>query len=223
MAGTLGNSYFPGSTIRYQVLSARLGKGSSWSLSTTKSANDVYLTHRESGDFIHASFHSSGESHYALKQQSKKTEYFLSSRDRIHVAPKLFHAHQIIIPHSELSLTYVEQKKDRDLIHIPLLEDFDATQINLYLSDEPFPLVRIENACHVATLELGGGGFAILVARPINLSSNVHETFSEVIAEAKRSLEGKGLRNQETRIVLMVSDGEKETTKVEVEVKIVLE
>lgn len=226
MAEILGRTHPPGSTIRYKVVDSRLGSGSTWSLTTKKDTNDVYVTQRESGEVLHCSFHHSGVSQHTLTDAAHRdnpsdfSRHLLVTRERTLVAPDLYHAHQVIVAHSELSQTYVEKKRARSFLEVPIHPNFDAVNLNLYLADGQFPLVRIDKAVLVADMELGGGGSALLVAQPGLLEHGVHHLFSGLIDSAKKSIEDRGIRNQETRFVLMLTDHHQMGTKVEVEVKL---
>ena len=226
MSERLGRSYPPGSTIRYKVVDSQFGSGSSWTLTTKLNTNDVYVMHRESGEVIHCSFHHSGVSQYTLTNVALRenpndfSRHLLATKDRNLVAPHLYHAHQVIVAHSELSKTYVEKKRTRNFIEIPIHSDFDAVYLNLYLTDGPFPQVRIDQALLVADMKLGGGGSALLIAQPVLLEKSVHLSFQGLIETVKKSLEDEGIRNQETRFVLMLTDDQQMGTKVEAEVKL---
>jgi hypothetical protein len=229
MSESLGATYSPGRTIRFRVHDAQLGSGSSWSLVTKLGTNDVYVTHRESGSFIHCSFHHSGVSQYTLTDTALSdnsgefARHLLESSQKEFVAVNLHHAHQIIVPYSELSTTYVEKVKARSFIDIPLHRESDAVNLNLYLADGPFGLIKMDQALLVAEMELGGGGSALLVAQPTRYENSIHDTFKHLIGEVRDSLKEKGLRNQETRFVMMVTDDESPGTKVEIEISLQLD
>lgn len=229
MTEALGSTYLPGSTIRYRIVDSQLGSSSSWSLATKAETNDVYVTHRESGGIVHCSLHHGGLSQYTLTDAALKDNpidfqrHLMATMERTLIAPDLYHAHQVVVAHSELSATYVEKKRVRSFIEVPIHRDFDAVHLNLYLADRPFPLVRIDQAVLVAEMQLGGGGSALLVAQPARQEQGVHASFPGLIGHAKESLEAKGIRNQETRFVMMVTDEEQPGTKVEIEVKLFLD
>jgi hypothetical protein len=122
-----------------------------------------------------------------------------------------------------LSKTYVEKKRLRSFIEVPIHTDFDAIYLNIYLADGAFPLVQIDRAVLVAEMKLGGGGSALLVAQPVRLEQGVHASFPGLISEAKDSIKGRNIRNQETRFVMMVTDEDQPGTKVEIEVKLFLD
>lgn len=229
MSETIGRSYPPESTIRFRVVDPVLGSGSSWSLTTKRNTNDVYVTHRESGRFMHCSFHHTGVSQYTLTgaalsdSSGEFTRHLLESSQKEFVAVNLHHAHQIIVPYSELSTTYVEKVRARSFIDIPIHHEADALNLNLYLSDGPFGLIKIERALLVAEMELGGGGSALLVAQSARYENPIHDTFKHLISEVRDSLKEKGLRNQEARFVMMVTDDESSGTKVEIEISLQLD
>lgn len=229
MSVAFGGTYAPGTTIRFRVVDPILGSGSSWSLATKGDTNDVYVTHRESGAIVHCSFHHSGVSQYTFTDAALRdgagdfSRHLLETSQRHLVAPELYHAYQIILPLSELSNTYVERVRPRSFIEVPIHHDFEAVYLNLYLADGPFPQMRMERTLLVAEMQLGGGGSALLVANPVHLEEDIHNTFKGLIRQASESLKAKGIRNQEARIAMTVTDNDQPGIKVEIEVKLDLE
>ncbi len=162
----------PGAAARFRVEDNSLGYGSSWSVRTSKSAGDVYITHREGGRWIHTSLHDSGESHYTVTRAGRaklapgESPYLAVGHDKPKFGPGWTHAKRITVAKSELRSNWSEGVAQKEIIAVPT-----------------HPIV------HMA---LGNGGQLEVIARPTTLDVDLRDVLAEQITCARRGLQDAG-------------------------------
>lgn len=184
-----------GSNARFQVCADDGRRGSTWSIRT--SADDVYVIHREGGRWAHASFHASGEWHFAISKGGQELEpespaYLGVLKAHEETAPGWLHALRITVAQSELHSAYVERVRQRSTIEIPVDSQFDAISVDLFLKAPDAAPIIVEHALHVVEIERAGGGSAALIARPMDLDAPVNVAFATQIAEIRAGLAEHG-------------------------------
>lgn len=215
--------YMPvGSEARFQVCGDDRRCGSTWSIRTSVTADDVYVIHREGGRWAHASFHASGEWHFAISKSGLELEpespaYLGVVKAHEEAAPGWLHALRITVARSELHTAYVERVRHRSRIEIPVDSRFEAISVDLFLRARDASPIVIEHAMHVVEIERAGGGSAVLIARPMDLDAPVHIAFAEQIAEIRAGLGEYGFDGAErARIVIFGGDADGYLREVEV-------
>jgi hypothetical protein len=164
---------------------------------TAAGDDDVYITHREGGRWVHSSFHSSGEWHYGvtpdgLTLDPEAPQYLGVVTDHAELAAGWLHAMRITVASSELREGSCEVARQRDLVEVPAGLEFDALSIDLFLRDPEAELIRVDRALVIAELARAGGGAAVLLARPMNLDAPVPEALASQIAEMRDGMREHG-------------------------------
>lgn len=215
--------YMPtGSAARFQVCADDGRRGSTWSIRTSAAADDVYVIHREGGRWAHASFHASGEWHFAISKEGQDLDpdgpaHLGVLRAHDETAPGWLHALRITVAQSELHTAYVERVRQRSTIEIPVDSVSEAISVDLFLKGADASPIIVEHALHVVEIERAGGGSAVLIARPTDLDAPVNVAFAEQIAEIKAGLADYGWDGpQPARVVIFGGDADGYLREVEV-------
>jgi len=198
----------PGEKLRFRVHDDALGDGSSWAVTTSAKAADIVVSHREGAKWLHATFHASGEWHYAITAEAAEVvpdapRHFGIVRNHEPLAFGWTRALAITVPHSELRTNYKEAAKGRRVLPIPINTSADATDVYVLLGEQNAARIRVDNAFHVGEMALSDGGQVVVVASPVTLSLPVHDALRSQIAEAKAGLKDRGWGGMTpTRIVI---------------------
>jgi hypothetical protein len=201
----------PGSTAKFRVHDAQHGYGSIWTVQTSTKAGDVYVRDSEGGEWIHSSFHDSGQWHYGVSKSGleiseKSTPRFLEvTRTRPEIGVGWTHALRVTVAKSELRFVDGRSDEPTDLIGVPTHSAYDAVCMDMFLGEPDAGRIRIELGLLIAKLTRGDGGQVLLVGRPTNLRSKIRDDLAEEIAEAKMGLRGFGWDGAPTRIVIILS------------------
>lgn len=186
-----------GSDARFQIRADDGRRGSTWSIRTSASADDVYVIHREGGRWAHASFHASGEWHFAVSKAGRELEpespaYLGVFKAHEEIAPGWQHALRITVAQSELQDAYAERVRQRSTIEIPVDPGFAAVSVDVFLRAPDASPIVVDHAMHVVEIERAGGGSAVVIARPMDLDAPVKVALGAQIAEIRATVAQSG-------------------------------
>jgi hypothetical protein len=197
-----------GRTVRFQVQHPELGRGSSWSVTSHKRTGDIYVAHREGGQWIKSSYHQTGQWHWglgaaAIAREQDAMRYLAITHTHREIASGWEHALRITVPRTELR-HYTEQVTQRPVIPVSLPWGHDAVAIDLYIGKPGHSIaLRIDPHTRVlADMERGDEGRALIVKRPLQVDRPVHEEFEAEIREAREGMTAQGWDGRPTRIVI---------------------
>jgi hypothetical protein len=222
-----GGMEAPGATVRFRLEDGSLGFGSSWSVQTKTSTNDVYIAHREGARWTHTSLHQSGRSHYAVSDAGRarlrdgESPYLAVSRDRPAIFPGWTHEKRIVVAKSELRKNWSEAVKQKaGMVAVPTDPEHNAVAVDMFLSATDAASVEIQRCFPIAHMALGGGAQLEIIARPLTIDFDLRVLFAPQIAEARAGLLSCGWDGKSpTRVVIFGKDEDTGTLE-EVEVAI---
>lgn len=203
----------PGSRgVRVRVVAPDGGCGSSWSIKTSATEGDVYVTHREGGVWTHISLHRDGQWHHAITLAGQDLvpgtpRHLGVSRVHREFAPGWIHAVRITVAVDELRDNWQEGRPSRRVVDVPVQAGFDALHVDVLLGAPDATAVTVRGAASVAELARGDGGRVLVQAQPANLDAPVRVALRCQIEEAvdgTRALGWDGMTP--TRLVIFGND-----------------
>lgn len=203
----------PGAKLRFYVGTEDGRRGSSWTVETGRTTDDVYLFHREGGRWVKSSFHASGQWHHSVMPAGRErlgagqSPYLGVTHERAPIADGWFHASRITVDLAELRVGVEAGRALKGAVCVPPRPGFPAVCVDLYVAESEHARIQVDDAFLVGVLDRVNGGQACVIARGMGLEEPVREKLRDDVEHARGHLKTQGWDGvSPTRIVVYGND-----------------